>query len=591
MAAPEADDEGLVAVAGAVADRTPVRWEDECSRTPERAPELARLKELAALEAAMTRVRDGGPREALFTWGALQAVERLGEGSFAEVWRAWDPVLQREVALKLRRDGAAGPAGGRRWIEEARRLARLRHPHVLAVLGADEHEGRAGLWTELIEGVTLEDWIAAQGPLGAREAVAVGLDLCNALAAVHAAGLVHGDVSLRNVMREGRAGAADRSGRIVLMDFGSAREARAGSLAAFGTPAFTAPEVLEGGPADVRSDVYSLGVVLYRLLTARYPVEPGPLDAMRARLARGERTALRDARPDLPGPLVSAVERACDPDRASRFASAAELEQALAGSVPRSREDAPAGRRATRPLALGVTLAALAVVALLAGRALQRRTAPPETSAPTATSDVPARIAAPPAATPAPSAPQLEASLVRVTAGAHEVLRSGDLVAPGDELALELDAREPVHAYVLSEDETGAVFVLFPLAGRGAVNPLAPGPRRLPGSEDGHELSWQVTSAGGRETFLLLASRTPLAPVAEATAGLPQARPETPVAYHPLPPEALARLRGVGGVVAGPPLRTERRASMLAALARDLEDSAAGRPIWLRLVVLENPAP
>ena len=100
------------------------------------------------------------------------------EAAFAQVYRGWDTTLQREVALKLRRADLEVPAfGARRWIEEARRLARVRHPHVLAILGADEHEGRVGLWTELVHGSTLEQWIIAQGALGAREAAGVGIDL------------------------------------------------------------------------------------------------------------------------------------------------------------------------------------------------------------------------------------------------------------------------------------------------------------------------------------------------------------------------------------------------------------------------------
>jgi serine/threonine protein kinase len=307
-------------VAGEVADRTPVNWQGEAERSPQLTPALARLREIAALQDAIAQVRDAAPEEALFAWGPLHVMEKIGEGSFAEVYRAWDPTLQREVALKLRRADLEGTQfGARRWIEEARRLARVRHPHVLAILGADEHDGRAGLWTELVAGITLEDWIAAQGPLGPREAAGVGMDLCHALAAVHATGLVHGDITTRNVMREGRAGAADRSGRIVLMDFGSARDARSGDLVAFGTPVFMAPEVLSGDEPDARSDQYSLGVVLYRLLTGSYPVEPGPTDEMRARLQRGERTP-RAPRARAAGRASSKIERACDPDRSLRFA-------------------------------------------------------------------------------------------------------------------------------------------------------------------------------------------------------------------------------------------------------------------------------
>lgn len=593
----------LLDLAGSVADRSPVDWEGEQSRTPEKLAALARLRELAVLQAAHAQVRDAVPSGSLFSWGPLQAFERIGEGSFAEVYRAWDTTLQREVALKLRRAELDVPGfASRRWIEEARRLARVRHPHVVSVLGADEQDGRAGIWTELVDGNTLEQWITLHGPLGPREAAGVGIDLCGALAAVHAADLVHGDVTTRNVMREGRAGAADHSGRIVLMDFGSAQDSRVADVVAFGTPMFMAPEVLAGAASDVRSDVYSVGVVLYRLLTARYPIEPGSLDAMRSRLERGERTPLRSARPDLPHGLVDAVERACDPERLRRHADMAALERELSQSFPSTERVDPASRPARRmPGWLGLAAAgiavALAATVLLVRDPWHVRGVP----AATPTSDpvqVTPQVQSPnteanaSTSQPAPLvAPELEATLFRVTAGSREALRTGDLVAPGDELALEVTSREPVHVYVLTEDEAGAVFVLFPLSGRGTHNPLAAGVRhRLPGREQTEELSWQVTSAGGRETFLVLASRAPLAPVAEAVATIPQAAADAAVAYRTLPADALARLRGVGGVVRGPTLQEASHPRILSGLAHDLAKSRTGREVWMRLLVLENPA-
>src|SRR5262249_58530632 len=106
----------------------------------------------------------------------------------------------------------------------ARRLARVRHPNVVTVHGADLHDRRAGLWMEALRGRTLEERLRHEGPLGAREAALVGAELCGALAAVHGQGLVHGDVKTHNVMREGAPGSARDAGRIVLMDFGSAHE-------------------------------------------------------------------------------------------------------------------------------------------------------------------------------------------------------------------------------------------------------------------------------------------------------------------------------------------------------------------------------
>jgi len=136
------------------------------------------------------------------------------------------------------------------------------------------------------------------------------------------------------------------------------------------------------------------------------------------------------------------------------------------------------------------------------------------------------------------------------------------------------------------------VFVLFPLRGRGEKNPLPAGVRhRLPGKDGNASIDWVVTSAGGRETFLVLAARAPLAQVEQAVAQLPAAGAGEAVRYAPLSPGALDGLRAVGGTAtrsAPPPSRGARR---LAALAKALDDSPEGRAVWRKLVVLENPAP
>lgn len=587
-------DDRLVAVASAVADRTPVDWEQEQGRTPEHARLLVRLSEIAALQEAHERLAAAastnapGARE-LFRWGVLQVIEPIGSGSFADVYRAWDPTLEREVALKLRRaDVGRSTLDDRRWIEEARKLARVRHPNVLVVHGADTHDGRAGIWTELLVGQTLEQWVVARGALGPREAAVVGMDLCAALSAVHAAGLVHGDVTTHNVMRAGGSGSSDGSGRIVLMDFGTAHDEARPGLIAFGTPLFTAPEVLDGAPSSVRSDVYSLGIVLYRLVTARYPVAAGPVAQIRAQLADGRRVALRDARPDLPAGLVQAVERAAAPDPAQRLATASALEHSLGAFLPGRETHAPP-RRVPRVALLvgGLALLGLAVVALVRN---QNSPAPSQAPASNPVASVAAPVPAPGAATPPVAAAlQVDATLYRTTAGSRERLASGDAIAPGDALSLELTSSTPAHVYVLDEDQRGEVFALFPLRSRGMRNPLAAGVHhRLPGEEDGRPLEWQVTSAGGRETILILVSSRPLDAIESAVATLAEPRPGAPVAYAPIGREALAGLRGVGGVTHGEPLRNERAGGMLQALANDLSRRADGT-LWMRRIELENP--
>jgi serine/threonine-protein kinase len=247
---------------------------------------------------------------------------RLASGSFGQIYRAHDPQLNRPVALKLLRRDITLFRPVDRLLAEARTLAQVRHSNVVTVHGADVRDGRAGLWMELVDGQTLEAWLGLHGQMGAGEAASIGVDLCRALAAVHREGLVHGDVKAQNVMRE-------KGGRIVLMDFGAGRAQGAGAVGVAGTPMYLAPEVLAGAPPTPTSDLYSLGILLFHLLTNRFPYSASDIDTLRAAHAEGERTWLRDLRPDLPHGLVQTIERVIDPDPARRFASAGAMERAL----------------------------------------------------------------------------------------------------------------------------------------------------------------------------------------------------------------------------------------------------------------------
>src|SRR5262249_43293301 len=151
------------------------------------------------------------------------------------------------------------------WLDEARNLARIRHPHVLSVYGADVVEGRAGIWTELISGRSLEEELEKNGPFAQADVLRIGRDIASALVAGHRAGLVHGDVKPANIMLED--GPVPR--RAVLVDFGTAdRILENDAVPAYlvGTPLTMAPEVLDGQAANAASDVYGLGVTLFRLL-------------------------------------------------------------------------------------------------------------------------------------------------------------------------------------------------------------------------------------------------------------------------------------------------------------------------------------
>jgi serine/threonine protein kinase/Tol biopolymer transport system component len=264
------------------------------------------------------------------TWGPLRILERVGRGRFGDVYRAWDPNLDRQVALKLHRHRDIDARGEHREVvEEGRLMARVRHPNVVTIHGAQRIDGRTGLWMEFIEGRTLEAELSERGPFPAEEIRRVGVELSRALAAVHDAGLVHRDVKAQNVLR-------DKSGRILLGDFGTGHELDdegIGPASIAGTPAYLAPEIFAGSAATPRSDIYSLGVLLFRLATGTYPVTGRSVSQIRDAHRDGSRATLASLRSDLPTALVAVINKALDPEPALRFESAKDIESALTGTT------------------------------------------------------------------------------------------------------------------------------------------------------------------------------------------------------------------------------------------------------------------
>ena len=259
-------------------------------------------------------------------WGRFRLLDIVGAGSFGSVYRAWDPDLEWEIAIKILHRHVVDEELKQRLLLEGRALAKVQHDNVVSVLGVETYGDRVGLCMEFVRGETLEAAMSGGHRFNPREAALVGQDVCRALAAVHAAGFVHRDISAKNVMRE-------ISGRIVLMDFGTRlRASRDGSSGAghiAGTPMYMAPEVLAGQTASARSDVYSLGVLLYYLVTRKFPVEGRTIDDLRGAHMLGRRTSLRERAPDLPSQYVQAVEHALVANPEQRCPSPAALLEAL----------------------------------------------------------------------------------------------------------------------------------------------------------------------------------------------------------------------------------------------------------------------
>jgi hypothetical protein len=561
------DRDPLDELLGSISDGGPVNWDAAERRdTGQVPPRVASLRVVSRI-AEFSRGQQRAPRSAAAPqhWGDLLLLERLGAGSHAEVYRAWDPGLQREVALKLIRHEGEGAS----LLDEGRAAARIRHPHVVAVHGVDHHDGRVGLWMEFIRGSSLEEEVRARGPLDLDAVRRLGNEIGSALEAVHAAGLIHRDVKPANVMR-------DSAGRHVLADFGlglRSDEAAARVADPAGTPMYMAPERLAGGAASTRSDVYSLGLLLWFALTGRHPFQADAFAALREAVERGPRPTLRELRRDVPPDLAALVERAIAPDPESRFASAREMVEALAahGPTAMARKRRPA--RAMIVAIVAIAAAALAVAALGVWQA--RRVAP-----------------APPLAAPAATY-AVEATFLRRDEGGATRLVTGDRVKTGDRLSLEVRTSRPAWIYVLDEDERGERYLLYPQPQLDAHNPLvADSTFVLPGPVGGKENAWRVSSAGGREYFLVVASPEPVREIEADLGRLPGPRRMDQIAYARIGAATMYRLRGVGEIGTLPP--SQARPVAPSSHAFDRFRALAGREtevrgLWVRQIVLENP--
>ncbi|HQJ55075.1 MAG TPA: serine/threonine-protein kinase, partial [Planctomycetota bacterium] len=293
------------------------------------------------LERIYAAMMDGG--ESVPVFPGYTIIERIGAGGFGVVYKAFDEKLQRICAVKLLlEDRAADPASRAAFLHEARVMARVRHPNVLAIYGILEHAGRQALCTEYIEGPPLSERVA-EGPLPPLEVARVGMDLSSALQAAHAAGLVHRDVKTSNVL-------CDRNDRTVLADFGlgvfiapERREAAAHGAA--GSPLFMSPEQLAGGRVDARSDIFSLGVVLYNASTTVFPHTADDIPTLIERVATMTPPPLTARMPDFPPALQAVIMRALGKDPDARYQTAAAMGEALEACC---REAAQARKTAGR---------------------------------------------------------------------------------------------------------------------------------------------------------------------------------------------------------------------------------------------------
>ena len=306
------------------------------------------LSESADQTEAMARagiaqeVADGG----VVLGGRYELTERIANGGMASVWRAYDDVLARTVAVKLLHDHlAADEAFRERFRREAIAAAKLTHPNVVSLYDTGSEGDRVYLVMEYVDGATLREVIADLGSMAAGQAANIGEKIARALDYAHERGLVHRDVKPANIL-------IGDDGAVKVADFGIAKaEEHDGDLTktgmVLGTAAYVAPEQITGAsPVDGRADQYALGCMLYEALTGRQPFKGETAVATAAQRLESQPTALRALRADIPRGLDTIVMRAMARDPEDRFASLGEMADALSAFA-----DADTSHTAALPLA------------------------------------------------------------------------------------------------------------------------------------------------------------------------------------------------------------------------------------------------
>jgi serine/threonine protein kinase len=265
------------------------------------------------------------------TLGKYQLHERLGRGGMAEVYKAYHPGLDRFVAVKILHSHLADEADFvARFRREAQSIAQLRHPHIVQVFDFDSDGDQHYMVMEYLQGRSLKDELDERFTRGERlpldHVLDLFRDLLGAVQYAHARGMIHRDLKPANVMRE-------PDGRAVLTDFGIARILGANKITAtgvsFGSPAYMSPEQSLGEPADARSDIYALGVMLYECLTGQIPYDGETTIAVLNQHVNAPVPSARAVRPELPDAFDAVIVQAMAKKPEERYQSAAEMRDAL----------------------------------------------------------------------------------------------------------------------------------------------------------------------------------------------------------------------------------------------------------------------
>lgn len=258
-----------------------------------------------------------------------EVLSKIGAGGMADVYKGKDTMLNRYVAIKvLKKEYREDENFVRKFHSEAQAAAGLLNPNIVNVYDVGEDRGLYYMVMELVEGITLKEYIEKKGKLSHKEVISIAIQMCNGIGAAHAAGIVHRDIKPQNVM-------ISRDGKVKVTDFGIAKAVTSNTISsnAMGSVHYTSPEQARGGYSDAKSDIYSIGITLYEMVTGRVPFDGESTVEVAMKHLQQEITPPSEYAPDIPYSLEQIILKCTQKNSERRYASTADLTRDLKKSM------------------------------------------------------------------------------------------------------------------------------------------------------------------------------------------------------------------------------------------------------------------
>jgi len=268
-------------------------------------------------------------KNGVFLGQRYEIISRIGSGGMADVYKARDHKLNRFVAIKvLKKEFRVDSKFVSKFRVEAQSAAGLTHPNIVNVYDVADEQGISYMVMELVEGITLKDYIEKRGQLSAKEAISISIQVANGIECAHKNHIVHRDIKPQNII-------ISREGKVKVTDFGIARAASVNTISsnAMGSVHYTSPEQARGGYSDFKSDIYSLGITMYEMLTGRVPFDGDSTVTIAIKHLQEEMELPSKYAPDMPYSLEQIILKCCQKSPDRRYTGMTELIQDLKQSL------------------------------------------------------------------------------------------------------------------------------------------------------------------------------------------------------------------------------------------------------------------